>query len=103
MRILDCNAPGSFEYIEADLPVFQDGYSLIEIKRIGICGTDLHAFKGTQPFFEYPRIFGHELSATFDEGDTPGFVRGKRSHLFLISTVVNVLPAETVSLIVAYK
>jgi len=29
---------------------------------VGICGTDLHAFEGTQPFFNYPRILGHELA-----------------------------------------
>jgi 2-desacetyl-2-hydroxyethyl bacteriochlorophyllide A dehydrogenase len=28
---------------------------------MGVCGTDLHAFAGNQPFFEYPRILGHEL------------------------------------------
>ncbi|GGJ99104.1 alcohol dehydrogenase [Lentibacillus kapialis] len=35
---------------------------LIAIKRIGICGTDIHAFKGNQPFFTYPRVLGHEIS-----------------------------------------
>jgi 2-desacetyl-2-hydroxyethyl bacteriochlorophyllide A dehydrogenase len=29
---------------------------------VGICGTDLHAFEGAQPFFTYPRILGHELA-----------------------------------------
>jgi 2-desacetyl-2-hydroxyethyl bacteriochlorophyllide A dehydrogenase len=28
---------------------------------VGICGTDLHAYRGRQPFFSYPRILGHEL------------------------------------------
>ncbi|WP_059102601.1 zinc-binding alcohol dehydrogenase family protein [Shouchella shacheensis] len=37
---------------------------LISIKRIGVCGTDLHAFQGNQPYFSYPRILGHELSGT---------------------------------------
>jgi len=35
--------------------------ALLKVHRIGICGTDLHAFKGNQPFFTYPRILGHEL------------------------------------------
>ena len=34
---------------------------LIKVDRTGICGTDLHAFRGRQPFFDYPRILGHEL------------------------------------------
>ncbi len=27
-----------------------------------MCGTDLHIFEGTQPYFEYPRVIGHELA-----------------------------------------
>ena len=37
------------------------GEALIRIHRIGFCGTDYHAFHGRQPFFDYPRILGHEL------------------------------------------
>ncbi len=39
------------------------GEVLLKMKRLGICGTDLHAFKGHQPFFNYPRILGHEIAA----------------------------------------
>ena len=35
--------------------------ALVKVHRVGICGTDMHAFKGRQPFFTYPRILGHEL------------------------------------------
>jgi threonine dehydrogenase-like Zn-dependent dehydrogenase len=37
------------------------GQALVRVRRVGVCGTDLHAFKGEQPFFSYPRVFGHEL------------------------------------------
>ena len=33
----------------------------MRVHRIGVCGTDIHAFGGKQPFFTYPRILGHEL------------------------------------------
>lgn len=33
----------------------------MRVARVGICGTDLHAYRGRQPFFTYPRILGHEL------------------------------------------
>ena len=36
--------------------------TLVRVKRVGICGTDLHAFGGNQNFFSYPRIMGHELA-----------------------------------------
>ena len=34
---------------------------LVRVHRVGVCGTDLHAYAGRQPFFTYPRILGHEL------------------------------------------
>ena len=37
------------------------GEALIRVHRVGFCGTDYHAFHGRQPFFNYPRILGHEL------------------------------------------
>ncbi|MBC2602559.1 zinc-binding alcohol dehydrogenase family protein [Puniceicoccus vermicola] len=37
------------------------GEALVQVHRVGVCGTDLHAYRGIQPFFQYPRILGHEL------------------------------------------
>ncbi len=37
------------------------GEALVRIRQVGVCGTDLHAYQGNQPFFSYPRILGHEL------------------------------------------
>ena len=67
MRALICKTPGEFEYKDIEIPIVPDNYSLLKIKRIGICGTDLHAYEGTQPFFNYPRILGHELAAEIVE------------------------------------
>ena len=69
MRALICTEPGIFEYKEIAAPTLQPGNAIIQIKRLGICGTDLHAFKGTQPYFSYPRILGHELAADLIEAD----------------------------------
>ncbi len=69
MDALICLQPGSFEYKEISAPVLQPGHAIIQINRIGICGTDLHAYKGTQPYFSYPRILGHELAADLVEAD----------------------------------
>ncbi len=54
--------PFKFEKRKMDIPILLEGEILVQIKRIGICGTDIHAFHGNQPFFSYPRILGHELS-----------------------------------------
>lgn len=76
MKTLVCTTPGHFEYIESDNPLTKKGNTILRIRRIGICGTDLHAFEGTQPFFNYPRVLGHELAATIEETDAEGFKKG---------------------------
>jgi 2-desacetyl-2-hydroxyethyl bacteriochlorophyllide A dehydrogenase len=43
-------------------PTLQEGQALVKISCVGICGTDLHAYRGNQPFFSFPRILGHELA-----------------------------------------
>lgn len=76
--MLVCTAPGHFEFREAAVPEAGAGMARIRLKRVGICGTDLHAFEGTQPFFSYPRILGHELSGELtDTGGAGGFEPGE--------------------------
>jgi 2-desacetyl-2-hydroxyethyl bacteriochlorophyllide A dehydrogenase len=78
MKALVCIKPGELEYREIDAPIARPGHSIIKIRRIGICGTDLHAFEGTQPFFEYPRILGHELAGDLVDLDrAPGYSPGE--------------------------
>ncbi|MFB9324523.1 zinc-binding alcohol dehydrogenase family protein [Paenibacillus aurantiacus] len=68
MKGIVCEEIEAFRYVE-DLPepALTDGHAIVRIRRIGICGTDYHAFKGNQPFFRYPRILGHELSGVIDQ------------------------------------
>ena len=78
MKSLVCTTPGVLEYAEGEKPVLTKGSALIRIKRIGICGTDLHAFEGTQPYFSYPRVLGHELAGELvDFDEAPGFSKGE--------------------------
>nr|WP_294896662.1 zinc-binding alcohol dehydrogenase family protein [uncultured Pedobacter sp.] len=78
MKTLVCTSPSHFEYHESLKPKLEKDSAIVKIKRIGICGTDLHAFEGTQPFFSYPRILGHELSGELvDFDNAPGFKKGE--------------------------
>jgi 2-desacetyl-2-hydroxyethyl bacteriochlorophyllide A dehydrogenase len=72
--------PGQFAATDGPEPVLAPGEALVRIHRIGICGTDLHAFAGRQPFFNYPRILGHELGVeVLDPGSEPhGLKAGDR-------------------------
>lgn len=59
--------PGTFIQSAGEVPDLPSGHARVRIRRIGVCGTDIHAFHGRQPFFEYPRILGHELGAEIVE------------------------------------
>lgn len=63
MQQIVLEQPGHFIHHNASAPASGDGEALVRIRRVGICGTDHHAFQGHQPFFTYPRILGHEMSA----------------------------------------
>ncbi|GAB4034538.1 zinc-binding alcohol dehydrogenase family protein [Spirosoma gilvum] len=78
MQTLVCITPGQLDYQQGEKPDLQPDHTILRIRRIGICGTDLHAFEGTQPFFNYPRILGHELAGEVVEADNaPGFEPGE--------------------------
>jgi 2-desacetyl-2-hydroxyethyl bacteriochlorophyllide A dehydrogenase len=78
MNALVCSEPRKFEYVTRQMPELAENRAIIKIRRIGICGTDLHAFEGTQPFLSYPRILGHELAGELVEYDNaPGFKLGE--------------------------
>jgi len=69
MKYIVCNKPGEFLLREKQNPIRNNDEALLAIKKVGICGTDLHAYGGNQAFFTYPRILGHELAAEVVEID----------------------------------
>jgi 2-desacetyl-2-hydroxyethyl bacteriochlorophyllide A dehydrogenase len=78
MTSLVCMEPGNLTYSIQRAPMITPGRAIVKIRRVGICGTDLHAFQGDQPFFTYPRILGHELAGDLIEADiAPGFTPGE--------------------------
>jgi hypothetical protein len=68
MKTIILQEPGQFRVLDTEPPQRADVHSaLVRVLRVGICGTDLHAYEGTQPFFSYPRILGHELAVEIVE------------------------------------
>ncbi len=62
MRTLTLAQPFAFESSDTPHPGQPGpGEALLRVHSIGVCGTDLHGYRGKQPFFSYPRILGHEL------------------------------------------
>ncbi len=54
--------PGEIEFREVPTPIIGDEQVLIHVKRIGICGSDIHVFHGQHPYTDYPVVQGHEVS-----------------------------------------
>ncbi|WP_299664991.1 zinc-binding alcohol dehydrogenase family protein [uncultured Polaribacter sp.] len=69
MKYIVCEKPGEFLLKEKEAPKRKEGEALLQINKVGICGTDLHAYSGHQAFFTYPRILGHELASEVLEID----------------------------------
>ena len=61
MNVLICQQPKELVWKQREIPIPGDNEALIKIKSVGICGTDIHAWGGNQPFFSYPRVLGHEI------------------------------------------
>lgn len=61
MNTLICQEPKKLVWKEREIPIPGEGEALIKIKSVGICGTDIHAWGGNQPFCSYPRVLGHEI------------------------------------------
>ena len=79
MKTVTLDQPFHFSLSDTALPANPGaGEALVRVHRVGICGTDIHAFRGRQPFFSYPRIIGHELGVEIveigpnDRGLQPG-------------------------------
>lgn len=65
--------PKKIEFRQVETPTPQKGQVLVRIRRIGICGSDIHVYHGKHPFTRYPITQGHEVSgeiAALGEGVT---------------------------------
>jgi 2-desacetyl-2-hydroxyethyl bacteriochlorophyllide A dehydrogenase len=79
--------PGSLAWVESPEPAASADSALVRVLRCGVCGTDIHAITGKQPFFSYPRRLGHELcveviEAPPDSGLNPGDRCAVEPYLF---------------------
>jgi threonine dehydrogenase-like Zn-dependent dehydrogenase len=62
MKAIVLESPGEFRVGDFEEPGKPGPDEvLVQVHQIGMCGTDLHAFEGSQTFFSYPRVLGHEL------------------------------------------
>ena len=72
MLTVICETPGTLRAEDRPMPLRADDEVLLRVKRVGVCGTDLHIFTGNQPYLNYPRVMGHELSGIVEEAPANG-------------------------------
>ena len=57
-------APGEITFREAEIPAIGENDVLVKIRKIGVCGSDIHVYHGKHPFTKYPVTQGHEVSGS---------------------------------------
>ncbi len=66
MKAICLKRPGTVVCTERPVPVPGPGEARIRVMAAGICGSDIGAFRGTNPLVSYPRIIGHELAGIIE-------------------------------------
>ena len=67
MKALEISEPGVVQLVDRADPQPSEGEALLQVKRVGYCGSDLNSFRGLNPLVTYPRVPGHEIAATIVE------------------------------------
>lgn len=85
MRAFVLTAPGEYAVREVPAPVAAPGEVVVDVERVGVCGTDVEFFTGAMAYLHhgharYPMRLGHEWAGrvrTVGPGVDPGWV-GRR-------------------------
>ncbi|MGM0873758.1 MAG: zinc-binding alcohol dehydrogenase family protein [Bacillota bacterium] len=63
MKAVRITKPTELVLLDVDKPVINEANEvLVRVKRVGICGSDMHIYHGTNPLATYPRVVGHEVA-----------------------------------------
>jgi len=59
--------PGKITFKQIEKPEVRETEVLLNVKRIGVCGSDIHVYHGLHPYTQYPIVQGHEVSGIVSE------------------------------------
>ena len=63
MKVVLVKEAGSLQVVEREMPSIENEEEvLVQVKMVGICGSDMHIYHGSNPLATYPRIIGHEVT-----------------------------------------
>jgi threonine dehydrogenase-like Zn-dependent dehydrogenase len=101
MQAAVLTGPGRIDLVEhPEAPDPGPGEVLVAVRRVGICGTDYHAFGGTQNFVAYPCVLGHELAVQVLEVG-PGVTGVAAGELCAVCRTCRAAPARRADAAVA--
>lgn len=61
IKSIKLHAPGNIFIDEILYPGKAQDHVLIKVESVGICGSDIGAYRGANPLITYPRVIGHEV------------------------------------------
>lgn len=64
MKAIVLKAPREAAVQNVAEPVRREGEVLLQVRKVGLCGSDLNSYRGRNPLVSYPRTPGHEIAAT---------------------------------------
>jgi D-arabinose 1-dehydrogenase-like Zn-dependent alcohol dehydrogenase len=68
MKALFIRQPGEASIGQVSEPQNSGEQLLLQVRMVGLCGSDLNSFRGKNPLVSFPRIPGHEVAATIVSG-----------------------------------
>ena len=86
MRAFVLTAPGEYAVQDVPVPVAAPGEVVVDVERVGVCGTDVEFFTGDMAYLHqghaaYPMRLGHEWCGSVSAvgaGVDPGWI-GRRA------------------------
>ena len=88
------SAPHSVELRDVPVPEFGEDDVLLAVQAVGVCGSDLHQYHGSQSWkVNYPVVLGHEFCGVIAKAGSrvKAFKEGER----VVSETAAVLPADS--------
>lgn len=81
MKSLSLVAKGKLKLIEKEMPKLKDNKSLVKLRDVGVCSSDIHRSFGGGAYF-YPLVMGHEATGVIEESSSAEFSKGQQVVIF---------------------
>jgi L-iditol 2-dehydrogenase len=87
------NRPGDISVVETEIPCPAPGEILLQVRNIGICGSDIHIYEGLLPFVSFPVTQGHEMSGVVADANNSAVLKNDDRVVIIPRTLCNACPS----------